>query len=273
MVTGLTGYFSGYKEGIIVMLIALASSPRRLTAVDCLTAVVAMFALVWVSLVWTQIKMEYRYNVSYQPIEQRLDWMAHQFLVSDIDYGTVMKLSARIGYTKLFSRIIAQEPGVSHPDTFRFYASAVEHVLTPRIIFTDKAALNDSKITSALLGLKIDNITSIGVGYVAQAYVDFGFPGLLLPILSIGIMLGAAAKYFMTRSAPLLIRQAFATATLFLAFPFESDIDKALGGFITGFIAMALTLKFGYPMIAPRLAVRQARHRMVAGGPTGNVPT
>ena len=69
-------------------------------------------------------------------------------------------------------------------------------------------------------------------------------------------MLGAAAKYFMTRSAPLLIRQAFATATSFLAFPFAEDIDKALGGFITGFIAMALTLKFAYPILARWLASR-----------------
>ena len=101
-----------------------------------------------------------------------------------------------------------------------------------------------------MLGIKIDEDTSISVGYVAQAHVDFGFPGLLLPMLVIGGMIGGVAKYFMTRSAPLLIREAFTTATLFLAFRFEENIDKALGGFITGFLVMALVLKFAYPMIA-----------------------
>jgi hypothetical protein len=262
IVIGLTGYFANYKEAIIVMLIALASSRARMNAGKWFFAAVAMIALVWVSLVWTAVKMDYRHHVAWQPIEQRIDWMAQQFLVNNIDYrDAVIKLTARIGYTQLFARIMAQEPSVSRSGTFSFYVAAVQHILTPRILFPDKPTLNDSKITTALLGIKIDAVTSIGVGYVAQAYVDFGFPGLLLPILSIGIMLGTAAKYFMTRSAPLLIRQAFATATLFLAFAFAEDIDKALGGFITAFIAMALTLKFGYPIVAPRLAVPRPRRR------------
>jgi hypothetical protein len=273
MVVGLTGYFANYKEAIIVMLIALASRPQRMNAGKWLFAAAAVVALIWVSLVWTAVKKDYRAHVAWQPIEQRLDWMAQQFFVNEIDYGSaVVDLSRRIGYTKFLARIMAQEGTVSLPDTFHFYAAAVQHVLSPRILFPDKAALNDSKITTALLGERIDSETSIGVGYVAQAHVDFGFPGLLLPILTIGIMLGAAAKYFMTRSAPLLIREAFATATLFLAFPFASDIDKALGGFITAFIAMALMLKFVYPMVAPGPARMQARRHIGSGGSIGNMP-
>jgi hypothetical protein len=61
----------------------------------------------------------------------------------------------------------------------------------------------------------------------------------------------------------LLIREAFTTATLFLAFPFEENIDKALGGFITGCLAMALVLRFAYPMIARWLTGPQASRRRV----------
>jgi hypothetical protein len=39
-----------------------------------------------------------------------------------------------------------------------------------------------------------------------------GFPGLLLPMLVIRVMLGMSAKYFMTRSVPLIVREAFTTA-------------------------------------------------------------
>ena len=117
-------------------------------------------------------------------------------------------------------------------------------------MFPDKAALDDSKITTALTGERIDADTSIGVGYMAEAQVDFGFPGLLLPMLAIGFMLGLATEYFMTRPVSLLVRQAFATATSFYVFFFEVDIDKGLGAFIVGWLAMALILKFGYPLIA-----------------------
>jgi hypothetical protein len=67
-------------------------------------------------------------------------------------------------------------------------------------------------------------------------------------------MIGAAAKYFMTRPAPLLIREAFTTATLFLVFSIGENIDKSLGGFVVDCLAMGLALKFGYPMIARWLA-------------------
>ena len=272
IVTGLTGYFANYKDAIIVMLIALAASRARMNARKVFFAAAALVVVFWVSLVWTAVKMEYRAHIAWLPIEQRLDWMAQQFLFADIDYrDAFIKLSQRIGYTKLYARIMAVETSVSRSDTFNFYADAVQHVLTPRILFPDKAALSDSRITTALLGFKIDADTSIGVGYIAQAHVDFGFPGLLIPILSIGVMLGAAVKYFMTRSAPLLVRHAFATATLFQTFAFAEDIDKALGGFITGFIAMALTLKFAYPMVAPRRPVIRARRRAVLDSSIGNV--
>lgn len=271
MVIGLTGFFSNYKDAIIVMLIALAWSQAKMNARKWFFAGVAMVAVIWVSLVWTAVKQEYRAHIAWLPIEQRLDWMAQQFLVNDINYrDAFIKLSRRVGYTKLYARIMAMEAGVSRDDTFYFYAAAVQHVLTPRILFPDKAALSDSKITTALLGFKIDSETSIGVGYIAQAYVDFGFPGMLLPILLIGTMLGIIAKYFMTRSAPLLVRQAFATATLFQAFAFAEDIDKALGGIITSFIAMALALKFGYPLIAPRLAPLQVRRRAMSNNSVRN---
>jgi hypothetical protein len=133
---------------------------------------------------------------------------------------------------------------------FNFYGAAIKHVLTPRVLFPDKAALDDSKITTALTGERIAEDTSIGVGYITEAQVDFGFPGLLLPMLAIGFMVGLATEYYMTRPVPLLVRQAFATATSFHFFFFGADIDKVLGAFITAWLAMALVLKFGYPRIA-----------------------
>ena len=267
MVTGLTGYFSGYKEAFIVMLIALVSSRRPLSVGKIVFSAATIVALIWVSLVWTAVKKEYRHQVVWTPIEHRIEWMGRKFFVDSIDYhAALVKLSERIGYTEFYAHIIAREKNISYPGVFYFYASAVRHVLTPRVLFPDKPSLDDSKLTTALLGIKIKQDTSVGVGYVAQAHVDFGFPGLLLPILSIGVMIGWVAKYFMTRLAPLLIREAFTTATIFLAFQFESNIDKALGGFITGFLAMALVLKFVYPIFARWLAEPHPGWRPVSSG-------
>jgi len=86
--------------------------------------------------------------------------------------------------------------------------------------------------------------------------VDFGFPVMMVPILLIGVMIGAQARYFMTRDAPLIVRRAFCAGCLFSTFGYQMNIDKALGGNLVGFIAMVVTLKFGYPLIATWLADR-----------------
>ena len=273
MVTGLTGFFASYKEAFIVILIALASCRRPARAGKWIFAASTVVAVVWVSLVWTVVKKEYRQYVSANPIEERVEWMANRFFGdSRIDYGdAVVKLFERIGYTGLYASVLERQDSGALGSDLNFYASAVEHVLTPRILFSDKPTLDDSKITTALLGTRIDQDTSIGVGYVAQAQVDFGFPGLLLPMLLIGFVMGTAAKFFMTRSAPLIIRAAFTTASLFLCFQFAANIDKALGGFVVGCLAMGLALKFGYPMIAQWLAGPGAGRNVSSNGPIGNI--
>jgi hypothetical protein len=260
MVTGLVGYFSSYKEAFFVMLIAMASSRRRPSVREWIFGITAVLAVVLVSLVWTAGKKEYRLHIVGGPIEQRIEWMAGRIFVDKTDYGDAFKkMFERIGYTELFARMLERQDVGSLPSGFNFYSSAVQNVLMPRILFPDKAALNDSKITTALLGISIDKDTSIGIGYVAQAYYDFGAPGFLIPVFLIGLMTGAAAKYFMTRSAPLMIQEAFATAALFLSFQFAANVDKAFGGFVISCLVMGLALKFGYPMIAQWLAGPRAK--------------
>jgi hypothetical protein len=271
---GLVGFFASYKEGFFVMLIALAASRGAMSGRKWLFAVISVLAVVWVSLVWTVIKGEYRYQIAGNPLQQRVEWMAQRFFVAPIDYGAaVTRLVERVGYTDLYAQLLARLDIGSVPTNLGLYAAAVEHVLKPRVLFPDKASLDDSALTNVLLGMRIDKNTSIGVGYVAEAQVDFGFPGLLVPLFLLGTMMGAAAQYFMTRSAPLPIRQAFTTVILFNSFAFAANIDKALGVFITGWIAMALALKFGYPMIARWLAGTRTDPGRKTGRAVGGLPT
>lgn len=186
--------------------------------------------------------------------EQKVEYMANSYLSGNLDYYKgVVDLLKRVGYTTFYSQILARQDAGSIGTDFNLYEKAIIHVVTPRVLFPTKAALNDSAITTALLGIKINDQTSIGVGYVAEAQVDFGFPGLLAPLWIIGVLLGTAAEYFMTRPVSLRIRQAFTVATLFNCFSFAANIDKEFGGFVTAFLAMAIALKFGYPIIEPWL--------------------
>jgi hypothetical protein len=267
LVTGFTGFFSDYKDAIFIVLVALAASRRRLTARMLAFGASAMILLVWLSLVWTAIKPEYRYwvsgysnaQVAIRPIEDRIKYISERVLDGGINYETTyLKLLRRIGYTHYYAQALSRRDAglVNIPGR---YISAVQHVLMPRVLFPDKESLDDSAVTTALTGEEFTEGTSVGVGYVAEAHVDFGFPGMLLPLLLLGAMMGAGAHYFMTRAAPLVIRQAFTAASLFTAFRYEMNIDKALGGYLVAFIALAVALKFGYPIVANWLMRRPRR--------------
>jgi hypothetical protein len=263
---GMTGVFSNFKEPVFLLVIAMVSGRDGLArAKTWMIGLASVAALLWVSIVWTAIKAEYRSEMSGKPLQERATWLTDRYLSAKIDYGdAATRLLDRVSGTELFAGVLANLDTGSINSGFNFYRGAIQHVISPRVLFPDKAALDDSKVTTALTGERIAEDTSIGVGYIAEAEVDFGFPLLLLPMLAIGGVLGLATEYFMTRPVPMLVRQAFATAVSFHVFYFEVDISKALGAFITAWLAMALVLKFGYPLIAMWLS-GEPRIKLISG--------
>jgi len=253
--SGMIGFFSSYKEAIYIMLIAVASSRRRLGGRDWMIAAGAAVCVVWISLIWSVIKQEVRTAMPFLDTQQKIEFIFNKYTGSDIDYRVaLLTLLQRIEYTSLYGKVIQLDEAGFLPRDRDYYAGAILHILTPRLLFPDKLALDDSQKTTDLIGISIAEGTSIGVGYVAEAHADFGFPWLLVPISLIGLLLGVIARYFTTRPVPSVIRQAFAAATLFLSFRFEANIDKNLGGLMVASIVMAVCLKFGYPRIAHWLA-------------------
>jgi hypothetical protein len=266
---GLTGFIATYHAAFIIILIAAIGRMKlRISMQQVLVALTGAALLVWISIIWTAIKPEYRFWVNggtqqqivIRAFSERVEWIADRVTSGRIDYEKgALELVHRIGYTDFYAQTLARLDRGVIPEDLNLWASAVLHVLTPRVLFPDKTALNDTAVTRILTGRTFGEGTSVSIGYVAEAHVDFGFPGMLMPIFIVGVMLGFTAKYFMTRPAPLLIREAFATASLFLSFSYAHNVDKELGGFVTGFVALMLLLKFGYPKIATWLAAGDGR--------------
>jgi hypothetical protein len=270
---GTTGYFGTYKEAFFVVLIALATSGRRLPPRLWSFGVPVMLLVVWLSLFWTTVKPEYRDWLSGGTGEQtvtrsfgeRLLWIGDKFLYEPIDYAeATATLLQRVAYVRPYAAVLAHTERTYVPD-LHTYRAAVERVLMPRVLFPNKAAIDDSALTTTLTGWSINDQTSVSVGYVAEAHHDFGVPWMYLPILGIGVMMGAAARYFATRRVPSPVAQAFVVAGLFNAFQCGMNIDKALGGFLLQFIALALALKYIYPKFARWLSGRPRRRIPLAG--------
>ena len=274
VVNGLTSFFGTFKESFFLVLIAIVATGLRPSVRMWAFGVASAVVLVLLSLLWTAVKPEYRGWVSGYTGEQivvrdfseRVDWMVDHMVFGEIDYWKALQAAVdRIDSTHIVAQFLQrkdQGPAIDLPSR---YLAGIEHVLTPRILFPDKGIIDDSAITTAMTGRVIDENTSISIGYIAEAEYDFGQPWMFVPILLIGVTVGMAARYFMTRRVPFVIRQAFATAALFNFFQFGMNFNKALGGFLVGFIVLALVLKFCYPSISGWLFYRRPASAAFAG--------
>jgi hypothetical protein len=239
--SGSIGGWAAYKECFFVVLIALASSSKRFSIGQLGGALVSVTVITYISLAWTAVKVEFRSNIKGSDAWTSLSWIADKYFYGDLDFGAAsVALLERVGYNKFLAMVLRANTEA----LTGIYQRALFHVLVPRLLYPDKPTLNDTPETAAALGWQIDDNTSIGLGYVAQAFIDFGFPGLLVPMVALGCVVGIIYVYFLTRSAPFIIRQAFAVASLFNSLAFAGNIDKQLGGLIMTFVVMAGVLHY-----------------------------
>ena len=257
LVMGSTGAFASYKEGFFVVLIAFAGSNRRLSLPQLSLALAGCALIVYMSLVWSVVKQEYRSQIMGQSDLNSVAWLGGKYFGGDVDFqNAALTLLQRIGYTKFYAMVLN-----SNTEQLKgIYARAVLHVLTPRLLFPEKAILDDSKQTNEALGWNIAQGTSIGLGYVAQAHIDFGFPGLLGAMLALGAIVGLMYWYFRSRAGPAALCDAFAVGCLFNVLPFAGNIDKELGGLIMGFLLMMLVMKFGKDTMLRLASGQPPRH-------------
>jgi hypothetical protein len=119
---------------------------------------------------------------------------------------------------------------------------ALKHIVTPRLFFPGKEAIRDSDRTMLYTGIRVateEQGTSIGIGYVAESYVDFGPIGMFAPILLLGVFYGLIYRLLVIRPRDKLIWTAIASAILiFGAYTIETSNIKIVGGIVTALLVI-----------------------------------
>ena len=164
------------------------------------------------------------------------------------------QLLRRIAYIDFFGAAIGVSETAPEPETFARWRDALEHVAKPRILFPEKAALDDTEIFLRYVreGSTEESRsgTSISIGFLAENFIDFGFPGMLAPVAVMGLVLGYSLRYFMTRPVAWAVREGFVTALVVPLFTgMELSLAKFLGGTILASVMLALCLKYVYPPV------------------------
>jgi hypothetical protein len=107
--------------------------------------------------------------------------------------------------------------------------------LIPRFVWPDKPSVNDAnryyQLAFGLSTARTVNGTNIGAGCLAEAYINFGWPGVICIMFAIGIILGIYERSFLAEGSSTLFL-AIGVALLPGILGIESQMSAYLGGVI-----------------------------------------
>jgi hypothetical protein len=256
---GLGGYFAGFKTVFFIAFLGIMAVAPRLTRRGILAGTAAGVTLTVLILFWTSIKASYRpflnqgtgAQVVTVPWPDRLAFLARaarNTTPSDL-VGSIEPLVERVAYVRFLADAVNYVPAVLPHSDGAIWGGAIRHILMPRILFPQKLILpSDSELTARYTGARLaggDQGTSISMGYVAESYVDFGFHGMWLPILLIGLLWGWMYRLILRAGGHMLLRHGFAVALFLPSIAFETTAVKMLGGSVSSFLILYVSLSFG----------------------------
>jgi hypothetical protein len=260
---GILGFFAGFKSVFFVLFVAAMTSQAALRGRRLLLLVAVAALLILLGSTWTAVKSDYRefLNQGFQsqevlmPVEERVGKLGD--LLADFDGQRLTEgfetMILRISYVQFFALTMKNVPENIPYENGALWAGAIKHVLTPRLLFPNKPAIDDSERTSFYTGLQVagaEQGTSIGIGYFGESYIDFGPVLMFLPIFLVGLFYGAMYRWFVVRARYKLLGSAIVTSILvFNGSAIETSNIKIVG---SGIAALLVMLAF-YSTLGPWL--------------------
>ncbi len=285
--SGMTGLLGDFRGVFVFVGTAALAAQIKWTPRTSATAFLAGFALVLLALFWTSVKTEYREYATggsesqalQLSLSDRAEYMLGRVLrVGDLNWALASKaLLERLAYVDITGLVINVDQAGSEASSMRQWRDGFSHVLRPRFLFPDKEALSDTEVylrlTKADLLENMRGGTSISVGYMAENYVDLGFPGMLAGVFAVGLIVALVIRFFFSFDVPWMVRQGSALAYVYAvsASGLEVSLPKLLGSSVTFAVAYGLILKFAFPIGQQWLdkRARQASRESLRRGPTG----
>ena len=253
IVYGFGGFFSGFK-GVVYLAALAALTPRRVRLRFLTPATVALgIVLMVLILFWQTIKADYRGYLNQGTGQQEILVSPSErasFLLEYIDtlgFDSWIRgfdsMVDRIGYLEYFARSIQMVPARIPHQEGRLWGEIVPHVLMPRLLFPEKRAIHDSDRTNEFTGVRVADAsegTSIGIGYAAESYIDFGPIFMFIPVFLLGMFFGYGFRWLVAQSRVEALGFSFGVAfVMAVATLFESSSIKIIGG------GLLLLLVFG----------------------------
>jgi hypothetical protein len=271
IVLGFTSFFSDFKTVFFVFAVSYLMVQRRINARMVISLAVLFSVLFYMGVLWSAVKTQYREyqnggtgaQVSLVGPLDSLETLGQ--LLSNVDsrqfwYG-VDALVERVEYTRYFGFVTDNVPSYIPYDDGAIWASAVYHVVTPRLFFPDKGELTaDIDNTIRYTGLTFaggGHDTEIPLGYMAESYIDFGPVFMFVAIFLLGLLYGAQYRYLATVPRYKLFAYGAMPVVLLPATEFGLTAAKILGGSLTIFAVSYIALWVFVPSLRRFILAKQ----------------
>lgn len=252
---GLTGYFAGFREPLVMIALALYElfNPRRLRHWVGTAAFAAL--LLVLSVLWINVRREFRasfedesFAVSRQAQFDRMWELSTAWFRETHEAREMDKLIDRLWVVYYPALAVSRVPLLLPHTDGRLMSQALEHVFNPRLFFPTKAELqSDSEMVRKYSGVMVagaETGTSIAFGYAAESYIDYGVPWMFVPMVVYGFIMGIAYRYLATHIRHTEVRTGLLAVVFWLAlYLFERSWVKTLG------LAGTLLLYLGGPAL------------------------
>lgn len=244
IVLGITGFFAGFREPIVLAVLAVLEVFDRRNAKHWLALVVATVAICSLGVLWMGIRGDYRRE--YVEVDQfsgsrnarinRVEDLTSSFMKNDADslLKTTDQLVDRMWTIYYPALALKRVPSVIPHTDGQIIGAALLHIVTPRVFFPNKGELpSDSDevrkyANVAVAGREVS--TSIAFGYSAESYIDFGLPWMFLPVFCFGIFVGACYAVFRSVIWHRELFVSFATVSFWISvYLFERSWATMLG--------------------------------------------
>jgi hypothetical protein len=258
-----SGFWASFKDYILVALGAFFTLNRKVSVkaifATLLTAAITFFIFV----VWSASKGKYRMYLTGGERSQTVvqtdqlknismlwsivseDFSAKNFSES-FERGRDA-LVYRISYVEYFALSLKQVPTFLPHENGQLLRDALEHVLKPRILFPDKKLIYDSDLTSKYTGITFagrDQGVSFSLGYVPEAYIDFGPVYMFIPIFFFGLLFGWMYKSLMLKGYNIVWGICYSAPLFQYLWMFPVPGTKLLGWSITYFVNFYLINRY-----------------------------
>jgi hypothetical protein len=244
---GFTGYFSNFKEPLLLAGLALLEIFDRQRREHWFAVAALVTTISIASLMWMGVRTKYREDwgdsafaasrgVRFERMQALLtDWLSDREDRMQTDMDKLVDRSWAIYYPAL---AIGRVPSVLPHTHGELLGGALYHLVTPRVLFPDKPDLqSDSELVRKYSGIWVAGIereTSIAFGYAAESYVDFGIPVMFVPVLLFGVFCGAMYEVILRTLHHRELAVSLVTVVFWMSlYLFERSWPKTLGQSIT----------------------------------------